>query len=304
MRSTLNPLLRPARLLPAAACGVALTTTITLQAKHRNMSSTTSNNTRAWPTRSYEPRHATWPYQESDFAREDSNPDTGFYATSRFVTHIDDAAISSLRDYYNEVLPRKGKILDLCSSWISHYPKAIENAATQGDLKVTGMGMNGSELAANEVLNHRRIVVDLNEKPDVAAAINGGGGGDDAGGKLDASTMVVSIDYLIKPVEVLRSLREVTKDQGVVHLTVSNRCFPTKAIARWLRVSEEERLQMVGDFLHFAGWKHIEIVELSNGKTDNEGGGGSGSAGALGGIRAFLGANSRDPLWVVKGVKE
>lgn len=84
-------------------------------------------------------------------------------------------------------------------------------------------------------------------------------------------------------------------------MVISNRCFPTKAISRWLRVREEERLEMVGDFLHFAGWKGIEIVELSNGKVEGDGGG---SEGGLKGLMAYIGMNHRDPLWVVRAVKE
>ena len=78
--------------------------------------------------------------------------------------------------------------------------------------------------------------------------------------ELDASTCVVSVDYLTRPVEVLRSLRGVTNEGGSVHLVVSNRCFPTKAVGRWLRVSEEKRLEMVGDYLWWSGWRDIEVV--------------------------------------------
>jgi hypothetical protein len=162
------------------------------------------------------------------------------------------------------------------------------------------MGMNRAELAANKMLNQGRIVVDLNIKPDVASALREAGEG--VGEGLDASTMVVSIDYLIHPKEVLQTLKDVTRSRGAVHVVVSNRCFPTKAIARWSRISEEERLQMVGDFLHFAGWKRIEIVELSSGKVESESGLEQGRA--LGGLIAFLGMNSRDPLWVVRGFKD
>lgn len=265
----------------------------------------------AWKTRPYVPRHASWPYSEADFARQDPSPDTSFYDTPRFVTHIDDEAIASLRSYYDAVLPRKGRILDLCSSWVSHYPPDIEKAAAApgGGVVVTGMGMNREELAANRVLSGGRIIVDLNEQPDVGRALvennvaaqNTSAGGITQEKKFDAGTLVVSIDYLIQPVEVLRSLREVTKDGGVVHLTISNRCFPTKAIARWLRISEEERLQMVGDFLHFAGWKEIEIVELSDGQPDKSG---PPPGGLLNSLFGVIGVGHRDPLWVVRGVND
>lgn len=253
-----------------------------------------ATTTTTWPTRPYTPRHASWPYRAADFARLDQSADAAFYAVPRLVTHIDDVAIASLRRYYDAVLPRRGRLLDLCSSWISHYPPAVEEAAAAGDgqLRVVGLGLNAAELAANPVLGGGRIVADLNEQPDVPAALRAAGvavavrgdgeagceSGGEEGDLLDASTMVVSIDYLTDPVAVLRSLRRAMRMQGAVHLAVSNRCFPTKAIARWSRISEEERLCMVGDFLHFAGWGQIEIVELSDG--------------SLG-----------DPLWVVRAVR-
>ena len=112
-----------------------------------------STNQRQWNPKPYKPRHDTWPYKPSDFTRSDPSSDDSFYDAPRFVTHIDDAAIASLRKYYDAVLPHQGRILDFCSSWISHYPPAVEQAARKGELRVIGMGMNQKELAANEVLS-------------------------------------------------------------------------------------------------------------------------------------------------------
>ena len=271
-----------------------------------------NNDTTTYRVQPYTPRHTSWPYNPSDFTRQDSSPDTNFYSSPRFVTHIDDAAIASLRSYYATVLPTQGRILDFCSSWISHYPPATERAAQQNPqlLKITGMGMNAAELKANPLLNAGRLLIDLNSNPDVASALRSdanaavGTAEDDL---LDASTCVVSIDYLTSPVSVLRSVREATKQGGTVHLTVSNRCFPTKAMSRWLRVDEGERLQMVGDFLHFAGWKRIEIVELSDGKAEEQQqaqGSSTGGASSLQGLFGWMGMNSRDPLWVVRATRE
>ncbi|KAK5125477.1 hypothetical protein LTR85_000587 [Meristemomyces frigidus] len=263
-----------------------------------------STASQQWPVTPYKPRHSSWPYSPSDFSRQDESTDSSFYSAPRFVTHIDDAAIASLREYYDAVLPRKGQILDYCSSWISHYPPSVEEAAASGELKVTGLGMNKAELDANKVLNNGRILVDLNVNPDMFGALQDAKviGSQDSE-KLDASTNVVSTDYLTRPLEVLKSLREATKTGGTVHLTVSNRCFPTKAISRWLSIDEEERLGMIGDFLHFAGWKDIEIVELSNGEVARAGQEAA-PQGGLSGLISYLGMNRRDPLWVVRAVKK
>lgn len=80
----------------------------------RSMSTSTSTNT-TWPVRAYVPRHQSWPYADADFARHDSSADTRFYNEARLVTHIDDAAIATLGQYYDSVLPRKGRLLDFCS---------------------------------------------------------------------------------------------------------------------------------------------------------------------------------------------
>ncbi|GAB1734845.1 hypothetical protein NU195Hw_g926t1 [Hortaea werneckii] len=318
-----------------------------------------------WRIRPYTPRHPSWPYTPHDFTRPDPSADATFYASPRFVTHIDDAAIASLREYYSQVLPPlpqrfpgKGKgsgstaqgneggstprILDLCSSWTSHFPPRITDAVAKGEVEVWGLGMNARELERNPLLRDggRWGVWDLNREGsgDVGVAVREtilqkmvSGSGEvgspspstvqqqqqeeegkqeDDTSLLDATTCVVSTDYLTQPLSVFSSLLRLTKPGGTVHLTISNRCFPTKAISRWLQVDEEERLQMVGDYLFFAGWKRIEIVELSDGRVRGGGGDGGGEGdGEQGGLGAFMKALGmdgarRDPLWVVRGVKE
>jgi hypothetical protein len=227
--------------------------------------------------------HNSWPYKPQDFLRADESPDTKFYSSSRLVTHIDDNAISHLRNYYAHKLPKSGRVLDFCSSWISHYPRDLEERAQrtikgvlkseasrfEEPLEVIGAGMNQRELDENPILASR-IVQDLNTNPVLPPSVK----------DLDAATCVVSIDYITKPRKFLEDLRGRMKPEGNVHLVISNRCFPSKVVGRWLRIGERERLNMVGDYLHFAGWKGIEIVTLC------EGGWGV------------------DPLWVVTGGSE
>lgn len=255
----------------------AQNTQIAIRIQHRGYS---RNMAAGWDARAYTPRHDKWPYNPADFERYDSSPDTVFYQPSRLVAHIDDNAIKRLSQYYAQVLPSKGTILDFCSSWISHLPADLEPAIRTGDLKVVGMGMNQTELDANPVLS-RRVLKDLNEDPTLPPDLT----------DLDAATCVVSIDYLTEPVEVLKSIHERLKTGSSVHLAISNRCFPTKAIQRWLEIDEEERLQLVGDYLWFAGFRNIETLTLSDGTIR----GGSGLSKLFGRC---------DPLWIVRGKKE
>ncbi|KAI6834614.1 hypothetical protein KC342_g6198 [Hortaea werneckii] len=353
--------------------------------------STTTPPPPTWPVRKYSPRHPSWPYTPQDFTRQDTSADSSFYSSPRFVTHIDDAAIASLKEYYAHVLPpqpqhrhqagngppapeeekqqqKKYRILDLCSSWTSHFPSHVVDAVGKGEVEVWGLGMNAKELERNPLFHNPRDgegrkrwgVWDLNSEREEAGAADVGvalgstilkGRSNEEGKKaadapspapppqqqqtpnpavptpttttdepplFDATTCVVSTDYLVHPLPVFTSLHRLTKPGGSVHLTISNRCFPTKAVARWLQVDEEERLQMVGDYLFFAGWKRIEIVELSDGRVrrggvgegegegDQQGGAGA-EDGGLGAFMRALGmdaAGRRDPLWVVRGVKE
>lgn len=227
---------------------------------------------------------SSFPYTISDLTPHDISPDSTFYSSPRFVTHIDDKAISSLREYYASVLPRSGRILDLCSSWISHYPDEITSAEASGNLQVVGMGMNADELQRNTILRDRWVVKDLNIDPTIE-----GWKGDDIGSEspmLDATTCVVSIDYLTQPLQVLKGVLERTRTGGSIHLVISNRCFPTKAVRKWLELDENKRLNMVGDYLWWSGWRGIEVLVISDG----------GSTGLF--------RSRSDPLWVVRGVKE
>lgn len=184
--------------------------------------------------------------------------------------------------------------------------KEEEKGAGGKGLKITGLGMNLQELEANPILNNGRICWDLNVEPDLKVALTSSTttNTNKTISKFDISTSALSIDYLTSPISVLSSLLDLTNEGGSVHLVISNRCFPTKAIARWLRVDEEERVQMVGDFLHFAGWKGIEIVEVCDGEvrveSEEEGGG---EEEGLKRLMRLMGRRRRDPLWVVRGWK-
>ncbi|KAM3350539.1 hypothetical protein ACQJBY_022953 [Aegilops geniculata] len=90
-----------------------------------------------------------FPFKPDDFSRFDESSDTVFYSAPRFVTHIDDPAIRALTKYYSQVLPPSNTpgvaILDMCSSWVSHYPVGYKQE------KIVGMGMNEDELKKNPV---------------------------------------------------------------------------------------------------------------------------------------------------------
>jgi len=128
--------------------------------------------------------------------------------------------------------------LDLCSSHVSHYPDNIENNST----KVVILGMNEDELWSNKQANEF-IVQDLNENPTLPFPDN----------SFDIITNAVSIDYLIKPVEICNEVARVLKPKGKAYFSLSNRSFPTKTINMWNETSDVEHAFIVGSFFHFAG---------------------------------------------------
>ena len=180
------------------------------------------------------------------FAKIDPEDDAVFYAPPRLVTHIDDNAIRALTRFYRDILPAGGVLLDLMSSWVSHLPKDIDYA------EVIGYGMNAEELAANPRLS-RRFTQDLNRDPALPRA--------DA--SVDAAMICVSIQYLQRPVDVLREVARALRPGGPVVISFSNRCFPTKAVAVWQRLDDNGHARLVELYLRHAGFAAIETKRLA-----------------------------------------
>lgn len=180
----------------------------------------------------------TWPYSPDDFTRLDESDDGIFYDQPRFVTHIDDPCIQALTEFYYATALQDGDdVLDLCSSWVSHYPAAWQNGEA-----VVGLGMNGDELERNPRLTDR-VVQDLNQNPVLPF--------EDA--SFDKVTCVVSIDYLTQPLAVVKEMGRVLRPGGMAIISMSNRCFPSKAFRIWLQTSDLEHIFMVGSFFHYSG---------------------------------------------------
>lgn len=182
------------------------------------------------------------------FEKMDASDDDAFYVEPRLVTHIDDAAIAALTAFYRRRLPPGGAILDLMSSWVSHLPADVAFG------EVIGHGMNAQELAANPRLD-RAFTQNLNRDPILPLA--------DA--SLDAVLICVSVQYLEQPVTVLRECARVLKPDGQLIASFSNRCFPTKAVAVWRALGDEDHARLVTIFLQNAGFADVEAHLLVDG---------------------------------------
>ena len=179
------------------------------------------------------------------FVKLDSEPDELFYEPARLVPHIDDGAIAALTEFYRTVLPEGGVVLDLMSSWVSHLPPEIRYSA------VIGHGMNAEELAANPRLD-RWFVQNLNH--DMRLPL--------AAASVDAAMICVSIQYLERPVAVLREVRRVLQPRAPLVIGFSNRCFWTKAVAVWRALDDAGHASLVEAYLRHAGFDDIETRRL------------------------------------------
>jgi SAM-dependent methyltransferase len=167
------------------------------------------------------------------FDRVDVAADTTFYNEARIVTHIDEGAIAAVGALYDE-LALHGEVLDLMSSWVSHFRHAPE--------RLTVLGMNADELAANPQAA-ATVVHDLNADPVLPFDAD----------SFDAAVCCVSVDYLVRPLEVFRDVARVVRPGGPFVCTFSNRLFPTKAIRGWLYTDDATHLEIVSTYFRLSG---------------------------------------------------
>mmetsp|Transcript_51997 Transcript_51997/g.111168 ORF Transcript_51997/g.111168 Transcript_51997/m.111168 type:complete len:302 (-) Transcript_51997:278-1183(-) len=207
-----------------------------------------------------------WPFPPEAFRRQDETDDGDFYSTPRLVYHIDEGAVRALTHYYKENIKPGSAILDICSSWVSHYPTDFPQTMS----KISGSGMNAFELQANKQLSDFSPK-DLNVEPSLPFQ----------DGQFDVVTCVVSVDYLNKPQQIFKEVQRVLKPGGKFILSQSNRCFPTKAIAMWLGMSDYQHCVVIGAYFHYCGgWTPPRAFDVSP-----------------------TGPNTNDPLFIVEATK-
>lgn len=174
------------------------------------------------------------------FNRADDGLDATFYSSPRFVTHIDEAAIRCIGELYEE-LEIRGTVLDLMSSWVSHFlttPKEL-----------VALGMNQQELQQNQAAASW-MQQDLNVNTLLPFADS----------SFEAVVCCVSVDYLTKPLEVFDEVHRVLRPGGKFVNTFSNRCFPTKAINGWSRTDDEGHARIVAQYYNLTGpWENLQV---------------------------------------------
>ena len=181
------------------------------------------------------------------FRRLDDSEDEAFYASPRFVVHIDDGAIAKVGAIYEQLLPQGGAILDLMSSWRTHLTEHVRPS------RVVGVGLNRDEMEDNPQLTEA-IVHNVNANPRLPF--------DDA--QFDGAIMTVSVQYLTRPLETFSEVGRVLKPGAPFIATFSNRMFPTKAVAIWQHLDERDRVGLVGRYFKDSGaFEKIDAIDRS-----------------------------------------
>merc|ERR1712137_1084801 len=210
-----------------------------------------------------------WPYKDDDFARINETDDSTMYSFPRFVTHLDDSSILALTDLYTaafSTVEQGFSVLDLCSSWTSHFPHKLLNGA-----RVVVHGMNDLELQHNRQATERHKQ-DLNLNPMLPWE----------GNSFDFATMAMSVQYLTNPQVVFSELHRVLKLGGMAIISYSNRCFIEKAVKIWANevYDGEGHAHIIRNyFLNNPenGWMKLSSIDMS--------------------------PKTGDPVWVVTAIK-
>jgi SAM-dependent methyltransferase len=176
-------------------------------------------------------------FQAEGFARQDATGDSVFYAQARMTHHLDATCRAAISELYGRFLQPGQRVLDLMSSWASHLPRLPD------EVRVSGLGMNAAELAANPFLSEQ-VVQDLNKCTELPWS-------DDV---FDVVVCTASIEYLLNPAALMAQVRRVLKPGGLFIVTFSDRWFPSKAIKVWSELHPFERLGMLLALFQDAGF--------------------------------------------------
>jgi SAM-dependent methyltransferase len=185
-------------------------------------------------------------FSNHPFYRRDDLADAQFYSHPRLVHHLDETARGMVTDLYSRFVKDGMHVLDLMSSWVSHLPKEVKPAG------VSGLGMNRVELEQNPWLTEINVH-DLNADPSLPYGR----------ARFDVVVCTVSIEYLIRPLDVFAEVARVLKPGGTFVITFSNRWFPPKVVRIWEQIHEFERVGLVLEyFLRSGNFENPETYSM------------------------------------------
>jgi SAM-dependent methyltransferase len=89
--------------------------------------------------------------------------------------------------------------------------------------------------------------------------------------RFDGAIDTVSIQYLIRPLEVFAEVYRVLRPGGRFVLTFSNRCFPTKAVRIWSALGDKGHAQLVAAyFARSAPWSDVRALDCNPDRGDSD----------------------------------
>ncbi len=178
------------------------------------------------------------------FERLDENDDALFYTLPRKLVHIDEGAIAAAGRCMAQTFAPGGVLLDLMSSWRTHLPAGFVKQ------KCLGLGLNAEEMADNSDLDDY-IVHNLNTDPQLPLRT----------ASFDGVVVTVSIQYMIRPIEVFAEVNRILKPGCPFLVLYSNRMFPTKAIRLWQMLRDQGRAELITAYFQQAGGYEAAVCE-------------------------------------------
>lgn len=167
-------------------------------------------------------------YDEYPFRRLNAVDDATFYQNARNIHHIDSTARGHVQSLYGRILRPGMRVLDFMSSWDSHIPSSLAGCT------VEGLGLNEQELQSNFRLAAYTIQ-DLNRNTSLPYETD----------TFDAVICTISIEYILRPREIMDELHRIIRPGGVLAITISDRWFPGMEILPWKDLHPFERLGLI-----------------------------------------------------------
>ena len=192
-----------------------------------------------------------FPYSKQDLTPDWAGNDQMFYTIPKLGHHAGGECRASLTRFYECALPPSGEgdVLDLCSSFTSHFPDAWRAR------RCVALGLNPLELAVNPSKTEWRVQ-DLNKEPTLPY--------DDA--SFDVVTNSLSVDYMTSPLELFGEIHRVLRPGGLACMAFTNRCFPTKVVPAWRKpFTEPAHAQLVASYFRYAqgDWSEVGVADVS-----------------------------------------
>ena len=174
----------------------------------------------------------------------DESNDLEFYASPKFVYHLDSNFRKELTNTYNEEFCSDSTVLDLMSSWDSYLP------TTKSYKKVIGHGLNKEELERNKYFD-KYWIQNFNKDQNIPLESE----------SIDYCLMIAAWQYLQYPENIAMEIARILKNNGKFIIAFSNRAFWTKAPNIWTNSDENQRVDYVRSVLISNGFNEPKVIK-------------------------------------------